>query len=777
MLNPLLLWFLPLAALPVLLHLLNLHNLRDVELPTYRFLMEGYVRQRRRIRLVEWLLLALRTAIVLLAVWALSRPVVERFGAGRSRDVAFVVDAGMTTGLVSAGTSALQRSREAVRAAASRLRPGDFVTLVRAGIEPTLLHRAALGDGRRFAAELDAIQPDPGAADLAAGIATVLSGPPRGPRTVWVVSDCERRAWRRLRERSASLRLPDDVSLVVADVGVTDDTPVRNVAILGEPPRSQRPVVGLPVELTVRLAAAGVDAPVATRVTVRLDGDIVSQVPIEVPPGRTAVRTLAVIPPRPGVLRGRVDIPGDAYPEDDSLLFVLNVEPRVDVLVVAPPGLQPLFDPALFLKAALESPGSATAAGAAVNGPADGASPIAGSLDVTVRRADTLDERTIRGADVIFLVEQWLDGNRMKWLRERVEAGAGLVVLAGSQKHGDADLREFLRGAAQTADAISVRLRAPVGDVDDESSARTLAAIDFSHPVFASFRSADDRRAADDTASVLDTLRIFRHEPLEIASADADRGQPRRRGATVVMARLDDGTPVMAECRCGRGSVVVSGLPVTPDWSNLPVHPAFVPLMLRLVQHVRPAALAVAAESVYPFDPAPIRLQDSWRRAVVQAIGPEGGRRAIPLVAGDEGVTGAYDDTGAVGYYEFDVEPAAGSVDAPLRLGMAVNADVETAAFEHVAAAEIEEALAPRPVTVLAGTAEDPTLHARLTGRRELTSWLIVGLFTLFAVEFLLSTLRPPAPAGGDGPPRTRWERAHDWLGRAVGSTGGPATA
>jgi hypothetical protein len=767
MLNPLLLWFLPLAALPVLLHLLNLHNLRDVELPTYRFLMEGYVRQRRRIRLVEWLLLALRTAIVLLAVWALSRPVVERFGAGRSRDVAFVVDAGMTTGLVSEGTSALHRTREAVRAAASRLRPGDFVTLVRAGIEPKLLHRAALGDGRRFAAELDAIQPDPGTADLAAGIATVLSGPPRGPRTVWIVSDCERRAWRRLRECSATLRLPDDVNLVVADVAAADGAAVRNVAILGEPPRSQRPVVGLPVELTVRVASSGVEAPVATRVTVQLDGEIVAQVPIDVPPGRPAVRTLAVVPPRPGVLRGRVEIPGDAYPEDDALLFVLNVEPRVDVLVIAPPGLEPLFDPALFLKAALESPRTATADGA----------DIAGSLDVTVKRADALDERTVRDADVIFLVEQRLDGGRVKWLRERVEAGAGLVVLAGSQRHGDAELRQFLRDGSQGVDAMPVQLRPPVGDVDDESSARTLAAIDFSHPVFAPFRPADDRRAADDATSVLDTLRIFRHEPLEIAPADADRGQPRRRTPAVVLARLDDGTAVMAECRCGRGCVVVSGLPVTPDWSNLPVHPAFVPLMLRLVQHLRPAASAVAAESVHPFDPAPIRLHDSWRRAVVQAIGPEGIRRAIPLVAGDEGVTGAYDDTGAVGYYEFDVEPAAGSADTPLRLGMAVNPDVETAALEHVAAGEIEAALAPRPVTVLAGTAEDPTLHARLTGRRELTSWLIVGLFGLFAVEFLLSTLRPPAPAGSDATRRSWWERAHDWLGRAVGSAGGPATA
>ena len=68
MLNPLLLWFLPLALLPVLLHLLNLHRLREVELPTFRFLMEGYVQQRRRVRLVEWLLLLLRTAVVLASI-------------------------------------------------------------------------------------------------------------------------------------------------------------------------------------------------------------------------------------------------------------------------------------------------------------------------------------------------------------------------------------------------------------------------------------------------------------------------------------------------------------------------------------------------------------------------------------------------------------------------------------------------------------------------------------------------------------------------------------
>src|SRR5262249_53903914 len=47
---PPLLWFLPLAALPVLLHLLSLFRLKTLELPTFRFLFDSYVQQRRRLQ-------------------------------------------------------------------------------------------------------------------------------------------------------------------------------------------------------------------------------------------------------------------------------------------------------------------------------------------------------------------------------------------------------------------------------------------------------------------------------------------------------------------------------------------------------------------------------------------------------------------------------------------------------------------------------------------------------------------------------------------------------
>jgi len=80
MMNAWLLWFLPLAAVPVLLHLVTRRRLARVELATFRFLMESYVQQRRRWRFLEWLILLLRVAFVALIVFMMARPVTRGIG-------------------------------------------------------------------------------------------------------------------------------------------------------------------------------------------------------------------------------------------------------------------------------------------------------------------------------------------------------------------------------------------------------------------------------------------------------------------------------------------------------------------------------------------------------------------------------------------------------------------------------------------------------------------------------------------------------------------------
>src|SRR4051794_17730801 len=92
------LWLLPLATIPVLLHLLTLHRLKTVELPTFRFLFDSYIQQRRRMRFLEALLAMLRTLFLLFLIFMVCRPVVRHwdalFGgtAGGGREVILLVD-------------------------------------------------------------------------------------------------------------------------------------------------------------------------------------------------------------------------------------------------------------------------------------------------------------------------------------------------------------------------------------------------------------------------------------------------------------------------------------------------------------------------------------------------------------------------------------------------------------------------------------------------------------------------------------------------------------
>ena len=62
------------AAIPVLIHLLNFRKLRTVEFSSLRFLKELQRSSIRRIRIRQWILLALRTLLIVALVLAFSRP-------------------------------------------------------------------------------------------------------------------------------------------------------------------------------------------------------------------------------------------------------------------------------------------------------------------------------------------------------------------------------------------------------------------------------------------------------------------------------------------------------------------------------------------------------------------------------------------------------------------------------------------------------------------------------------------------------------------------------
>ena len=87
---------LPLAALPVLLHLLFRRKSPIVLFSTLRFVKTSLQHTAHRKRIQRWLLLACRVLLLALLIWAISQPAkilaTNWFGSSRSLIAAIVVD-------------------------------------------------------------------------------------------------------------------------------------------------------------------------------------------------------------------------------------------------------------------------------------------------------------------------------------------------------------------------------------------------------------------------------------------------------------------------------------------------------------------------------------------------------------------------------------------------------------------------------------------------------------------------------------------------------------
>ena len=132
-LNPMLLWGLALASIPLIIHLLFRRKFRRVEWAPMRYLKLSIQKNRQRIRLEQLLLLLLRTLAIMLLFFLVARPLLNASGlgnwlSGRSRaSQILVIDDSLSMGYLDAGRSALDRAQDlAVSVIAARRGPGSF---------------------------------------------------------------------------------------------------------------------------------------------------------------------------------------------------------------------------------------------------------------------------------------------------------------------------------------------------------------------------------------------------------------------------------------------------------------------------------------------------------------------------------------------------------------------------------------------------------------------------------------------------------------------------
>lgn len=268
------------VAVPILIHLLLRQRRKPILWGAMRFLLEAYRRQRNRLRIEQWLLLATRCLLLALLAAALARPLLHGAGllAGPAgRDVYVLIDNSIASALTPSGeagpeASALERHKRRAADLLSSLGPADRAGLIFLGGPAQPIVVPPSPDAAAVRRLIEELTPTDSAADVAGGLTIVASSLDDStsrarPATVVILSDFLLGSADLSRPLPPALAARSDLR-VLASTPATPGRDDANVQVVSVEPH--RPMV---------LAAVGGESPhhpEQVRVSLRRTGPSVS---------------------------------------------------------------------------------------------------------------------------------------------------------------------------------------------------------------------------------------------------------------------------------------------------------------------------------------------------------------------------------------------------------------------------------------------------------------------------------------------------------------------
>jgi hypothetical protein len=446
-LHPALAWGAALAAVPLVIHLLNRQRHRPLPWAAMRFVLAAYRRTRRRAQLENLLLLLLRMAAVALLALAIARPFLSSESplAGlteRRRDLVLVLDASASTGYRESVQSVHEAILERARTLLGGLdgTRGDRARLIVAAAHPRPIPTR---DPAEAAALLDALgPPSDEPLDLAAALdalGDLVEDDPGAtdPHSLEVrlLTDLQKRGFLppesdAAPESSASLSEALDrlgrlgLKVWVEDLGPSERVP-PNLSVDAVAPAGGVLGAGAPSEIAVRVVNHGAEGRAFVRVALEVDGVRSPSQSVDVPAREGLELTFPHVFREPGLHVVTARLEADRLAVDDARSTIVDVPPPVRVLLVnGDPRAEVEEDELGYLQAILEAVDDGSVGGqgfvpfttSSVN-----ASTFAGQ------------ERDLADFDVILLANvPALPRDALERIAARVAAGGALVFTLGS---------------------------------------------------------------------------------------------------------------------------------------------------------------------------------------------------------------------------------------------------------------------------------------------------------------------------------------------------------
>jgi hypothetical protein len=568
----------PLAGLPLLLHLLNRGFPRVFPFPSIELIKATMARRSKLHRWRHWILLLLRTLFLLLLLLAFLQPVLKRLGSNpanpTARQVLIVLDHSMSMEDQGDGPTSRERAVHEADKLMDSLGSDDTVNILLADPELTTCFVAFSRDvsgAKRFLGQL---KPAYSRADinLANSAAARIIGQSAARPEIYYLSDFTRKKW-----ANANFQmLPPAARLFFVDVG-----PARrdNRAILDVRPSQTQMLAGDTVPLELSLGNFSAE-PFAGRVTVTLDKKFSVDQEVSLAAWSEEKVTVPVAVGGPGVHLCEVHLPPDALAADNEFCLTLSVMEKEEVVIVSD-SPDERRSGAFFLKTAL-------------NPYAD----EAGSLLPRVISSAELTPARLAGVQKMFFTQvNHLSAAGTEAAAKFLFQGGGLVYfLDGPADTENLAALEKLTGAG----TLPLRLARRNVATNVAAGAQQIARGDFKSPYLKLFQG----NARQDLA----LLEFY------------DYYQAGATGAGEVLLEYGDGSPAMATLHHGLGTALLLNFSAGEFSSNLArqrIFPAWMQDLMKALSTTEPPPSAYTVGEL---------LQtEIWRQQMrEEVVGPGG---------------------------------------------------------------------------------------------------------------------------------------------------------
>ncbi|MBM3321693.1 MAG: VWA domain-containing protein [Candidatus Eisenbacteria bacterium] len=526
------------AAIPVVIHLLNRPRARVVAFSTLEFIRRLQIKRSKRIRIRELLLLLLRVLLLVLIGLAFARPALQGALAagigGRARTSACIVlDVSYSMGFREGEETLLDRAKDRARRIVDLLKEGDEAFLVLASEGAESRFETPTHNFRLLEAEIDRASLSSRGTDLARALeeAGRIIERSRNPnREIFLITDMQEAAFPAEGNRSVP-RGDEPARVYLLPVG-SEERP--NLTIEGAELYEPRTLGG-----TVRIRATVANHSRESSEAIAslfLDGRPQGTAAVRVEPGRSEAVLFSVVLAESGVHRGEIRLAPDRLPRDDTFYFVLDRPEHLRVLLLARQEEPGRF----FVRNALDPGG-------------------VGEGMIRVEEADpsALHSLALRPYHAVFLVGVPSIGEReAALLEEYAGGGGGIVIVPGDGidfgNYNTVLLERLLPGVSIDPSVAEPRGAARIDRVQED------------HPIFSIFRQGLGQALRD--------VVLLRHLGLRVGE-----------GVSSVVGIGPD-APLLVEGKKGSGRVLFFAIGHDLEWSDLPAHAVYLPLLHETVR-------------------------------------------------------------------------------------------------------------------------------------------------------------------------------------------------